>query len=450
MKVGVFGCGYVGLVTAACLAELGHTVVAIDDDAGKLAALAAGRVPFFEPHLNALVARNLARGRLRFTPDPAAVCEHGELLFICVGTPPRETGDVDLSAIDRVAETIARYSRGPKLVVEKSTVPVQTGQRLQQDFLRTNAQAEFEVVSNPEFQREGTAVSDFLHPERIVVGVSSPRASQRLRELYRPLLEGSFDCPVHADCPARHGQARPQWVETDINTAEIIKHASNSFLALKLSYINAVADLCERFSADVTQVAAALGLDPRIGRDYLRAGLGFGGFCLPKDIQAFRRLAEKVGYDFALLREVERINQERVERFLDKLCRALGSLKDKTIAVLGLAFKPNTDDIRFAPALEILRRLLAAGAQVKAYDPQAMEKTRALFPQVAYCRDAYAAAAGSEALLLVTEWEEFSRLDWQQMRQAMPRPLLLDGRNLLDPTRMRQLGFQYLSMGRPD
>ncbi len=450
MKVGIFGCGHVGLVTAACLAELGHIVVATDDDPQKLAALEAGRVPFFEPQLDALVARNVAYGRLRFTPDPAAVCEHGELLFICVGTPPRDTGDADLSAITRVAQIIARYSRGHKVVVEKSTVPVQTGQRLQQDFLRANTQAEFDVVSNPEFQREGTAVSDFLHPQRIVVGVSSQRAAERMRELYRPILDGSFNCTLHADCPLRQSELRPQWIETDINTAEIIKHASNSFLALKLSYINAVADLCERFGVDVKQVAEALGLDPRIGRDYLRAGLGFGGFCLPKDIQAFRRLAEKVGYDFAFLREAERINQERVPRFLAKLTRALGSPQGKTITLLGLAFKPNTDDIRFAPALEILQRLQEAGAQVKAYDPQAMEKTQVLFPQVVYCRDAYEAAAGSEALLLVTEWEEFSRLDWQRIRQVMARPLVLDGRNLLDPKRMRQLGFQYLSMGRPD
>jgi len=304
------------------------------------------------------------------------------------------------------------------------------------------------VVSNPEFLREGSSVFDFLHPDRIVVGVEEPAAAEKMREIYRPILERKFSCPAHNGvCPP--GEP-PHFVVTTINSSELIKHASNSFLALKISYANQLADLCERLGADVEEVTRAMGMDPRIGPQFLRAGIGFGGFCFPKDIQAFYRLAERAGVDFMLLKEAERINKDRIDHFLEKARRALWVLKGKQVGVLGLTFKAHTDDIRFAPALEILRRLLAEGASVRAYDPQAMKKTQALFPTVKYCEDAYEAVSGADAVLLLTEWPEFRELDWPRVHGLMARPLVLDGRNLLSPATMRGLGFEYHSIGRPD
>ena len=449
MKIAVVGCGHVGLVTGACLAQLGHQVIGADDDPQKIDVLLRGRVPIFEPHLDDLVSKNMRTGRLRFTGDVAAASQDSDVIFICVGTPPLENGEADLSGIDKLARTVATQCRGHKLVVEKSTVPVRTGQELERILQVYGARSGFahEVASNPEFLREGRAIEDFFHPDRIVIGVCSEEARKTLEGLYRPILEQKFNCPVHSGCPQA---PRPLLLATDIATAELIKHASNSFLALKISYINALADLCEIFGADVTMLAEGMGSDRRIGRDFLRPGIGFGGFCLPKDIQAFVRLAERGGYDFALLREVERINQRRIDHFVEKVRSALWVIADKQIAILGLAFKPDTDDIRFSPALAVISRLLEQKARLKVFDPKAMERTQPFFPQLTYCRDAYEAAEGSEALLLATEWEEFRSLDWSKIRDSMARPLLLDGRNFFVPKEMAALGFEYHSIGRPD
>jgi UDPglucose 6-dehydrogenase len=450
LNIAVIGSGYVGLVTGACLAEIGHAVVCADNDEAKIKTLLGGKLPIFEPHLDAVVERNRQCGRLRFTSDVAQAACQGDVVFICVGTPPLENGDADLSAIDRVARMIADVSESSKLVVEKSTVPVQTGQQLKKQ-LKVYARrpgVTLEVASNPEFLREGTAVEDFLHPDRIVIGVDNGEAERVLRAIYQPILDQSFHCPVHnGKCRAAR---KPALVVTTINSAELIKHASNSFLAVKISYANAIADLCEKMGANVQEVTRAMGMDPRIGDQFLNAGLGFGGFCLPKDIQAFIRLAERAGVDFCMLREAEKLNKRRVELFLERAHRMLWVLKDKKIGVLGLAFKANTDDIRFSPAMEVARKLVAEGAQVRAFDPEAMERARAAGLAVHYATDAYAVSEQADAVLLLTEWSEFRQLDWARMRSRMARPLVLDGRNLLDPAAMKALGFEYHSIGRPD
>jgi UDPglucose 6-dehydrogenase len=440
----------VGLVTGGCLAAVGHHVLCVDNDADRVRSLQAGQIPIYEPHLDEVIAAARASGRIEFSGDTAAAVRGGNAIFICVGTPPLENGEADLSAIDAVARIIASEAREPRLVIEKSTVPVRTGEQLRRalEVYGRSSSAKFEVVSNPEFLREGTSVSDFLHPDRIVVGVDHSAAAEQMREIYRPILERKFTCPVHnGACPSADP---PTFVVTTINSSELIKHACNSFLALKISYANVLADLCERLGADVEEVTRAMGMDPRIGPQFLRAGIGFGGFCFPKDIQAFYRLAERAGIDFVLLKEAERVNKERIDRFLEKVKRVLWVLKGKQVGVLGLTFKAHTDDIRFAPSLEIVRRLLAEGASVRAYDPQAMKKTQALFPTVHYAKDPYEASAGADALLLLTEWPEFLKLDWARVHSDMLRPLVLDGRNLLDPARMRELGFEYHSIGRPD
>ncbi|HXH49783.1 MAG TPA: UDP-glucose/GDP-mannose dehydrogenase family protein, partial [Terriglobia bacterium] len=447
MRISVIGCGYVGLVTGACLAEAGHEVVCTDKDEAKIAELNSGRIPIYELHLDQLVARTRQDHRLRFTAQAGeAVCA-GEAVFICVGTPPLDDGTADLSAIDSVARVIATQARTPKLVVEKSTVPVQTGRQLKQAlavYARKGGVA-FRVASNPEFLREGTAVEDFLHPDRIVVGVDDGSAEAQLREIYEPILQGRFNCPVHASgCPP---QNQAQFLVTNINSAELIKHASNSFLAMKISYANAISDLCELLGANVEEVTRAVGLDQRIGPKFLGAGLGFGGFCLPKDVQAFIRLAAQAGMDFALLKEVELINKRRINHFVEKIRRALWVIKGKKIGVLGLAFKPNTDDIRFSPPIDLVTQLLAEGADVSAYDPAAMDRARKLLPDIHYGKDAYEVACGVDALLIATEWPEFGALDWERIQRSMARPLVLDGRNLLDPALMAQKGFEYHSFG---
>ncbi|MGH9775183.1 MAG: UDP-glucose dehydrogenase family protein [Candidatus Acidiferrales bacterium] len=450
MKISVIGAGYVGLVTGSCLAAIGHEVTCTDNDVSKIRTLEAGKLPIYEPGLEQVIAQARAAHSLRFCDRPADAVAVGETIFICVGTPPLPSGDADLSAIENVARLIATESRSPKLVVEKSTVPAQTGQQLKKALAVYGRKTgvDFRVASNPEFLREGTAVADFLHPDRIVVGVENDASEKKLHEIYLPILEGRFRCPVHTGgCPVA---ATPQWVVTTISSAELIKHASNSFLALKISYANLVADLADRLGADAEEVLHAVGLDPRIGPAFLKPGIGFGGFCLPKDLQAFMRLAERNGVDFALLREAERVNRERIERFLEKIRSALWVLRDKQIGVLGLAFKPGTDDIRFAPALELISRLLAEGARVRAYDPQAMERASAVAPDVRYCADAYEAARDADALLIATEWEEFLRLDWKSIHNQMARALILDGRNLLSPAAMKSLGFEYHSIGRPE
>ena len=360
------------------------------------------------------------------------------------------SGDADLAAIDSVARLVGTEAHGPKLVIEKSTVPAQTGQQLKRQLsvYGRNGTAEFRVASNPEFLREGTAVYDFLHPDRIVVGVDDERSEKQLHEIYRPVLEQRFTCPIHSpSCPKAD---LPAWMVTTINSAELIKHASNSFLALKISYANMLADFAEKLGADIEQVVRAVGKDPRIGESFLRAGIGFGGFCLPKDLQAFMRLAQRCGVDSGLLKEAENINNRRIDHFLEKLRRALWVIRGKQIGVLGLAFKPNTDDIRFSPAIALVERLIAEGARISAYDPEAMEKALEAYPNIPVAASAYEAARSADALVIATDWNEFRTLDWERIRDSMARPLLLDGRNLLSPKEMNARGFEYHSLGRPD
>lgn len=448
MRLSVIGCGYVGLVTAACLSEAGHEVVCTDIDGDRIAALKAGRVPIYEEHLEQVLASTRKAGRISYTADAREAIRASEVIFICVGTPPKESGEADLSAIDHVARQIATEAREPKLVVEKSTVPARTGLELSRALSNysRNSKVKFRVASNPEFLREGTAVGDFLHPDRIVVGVEDPSSAAELREIYRPILEKSFLCPVHnGTCPPA---AKAEFLVTTISSAELIKHASNSFLALKISYANVIADLCEKIGANVEEVTHAMGLDPRIGGQFLKAGLGYGGFCFPKDVQAFIHLAAKVGVEFDILRAAERVNRQRIDRFFEKIHQALWVVKGKRVAVMGLAFKPNTDDIRFAPALEVVKRLLDEGAVVHATDPEAMPRTKALFPQVRYHEDPYDALRDADAALICTEWNSFRTLDWERAGNLMARKLVIDGRNLYAPDGMREMGFEHYSFGR--
>ena len=447
MHLSVIGCGYVGLVTAACLAEAGHEVICTDIDTHRIASLNAGNVPIYERNLDTILASARKAGRISYTPDAAEAIRAADVIFICVGTPPKESGEADLSAIDHVARQIAQEAQSSKLVIEKSTVPARTGIELQRALGAYSRNGiKFHVASNPEFLREGTAVSDFLHPDRIVVGVEDESSAAQLREIYAPILERRFHCPIH-DGPCPPGPPAP-FLVTTINSAELIKHASNSFLALKISYANVIADLCEQLGANVDEVTHAMGLDPRIGGQFLKAGLGFGGFCFPKDVQAFIHLSASVGVDFTILKAAETVNKQRIDRYLEKVRKALWVLKGKHIAILGLAFKANTDDIRFAPALEVVRRLLDDGAQVHASDPEAIDRAKVLFPQVHYHEDPYEALKGADAALLCTEWDVFRTLDWARAGKLMARKLLIDGRNLYSPALMRELGFEYYSFGR--
>ncbi len=449
MRLSLIGCGYVGLVTGACLAEAGHEVICTDIDEGRIAILKAGGVPIFEEHLGKLLESCRKASRISFTADAGEAIRAGEAIFICVGTPPKESGEADLSAIDNVAKQIAREARTSKLVIEKSTVPAGTGIEVRRVLTECSkgSKIEFRVASNPEFLREGRAVYDFFHPDRIVVGVEDEASAAALREIYRPILERKFHCHTHGGrCTWNH---KIEFVVTTINSAELIKHASNSFLALKISYANVVADLCERIGADVEEVTHAMGLDRRIGAQFLRAGLGFGGFCFPKDIQAFIHLADSVGVNFDMLKAAERVNKERIDLYLQKVQKALGALKGKKIAVLGLAFKADTDDVRFAPALEVVRRLLAEGAEVRATDPQAINRAKTQLPQISYHEDPYETLREADAALICTEWEAFRKLDWDRAGKIMSRKIVVDGRNLFAPAKMRALGFEYHCFGRP-
>ena len=450
MRVSIFGCGYVGLVTGACLAEIGHEVLCSDNDAAKVQTLQTGKLPIYEPGLDRVVEANVAAGRLRFSSDLEDAAKSGDVLFVCVGTPPLPNGEADLSAVDNVARLIAKVARTPKLVVEKSTVPIQTGQQVKRALAVYGRQHEklFRVASNPEFLREGTAVTDFLHPDRIVVGVDDHESEQILRDMYRPIVERNFHCRVHNNnCGVRPA---PRFLVTTINSAELIKHASNSFLALKISYANLIADVCEQMGADIAQVTQAMGMDPRIGSAFLNAGLGFGGFCLPKDVQAFIHLGETAGVDMAMLRSAEEINKSRVVKYTNRLRKLLWVLKGKHVGVLGLAFKPYTDDIRFAPAIDLIKALESEGVRVKAYDPEALERAASVLPGVALCRSADEVAEGVDALVVATEWPEFKELDWQKLLERMSRPLVLDCRNLLDAETMTSLGYEYYCVGRPE
>jgi UDPglucose 6-dehydrogenase len=429
MNLCIIGTGYVGLVTGTCFAEVGHHVVCVDNDARKVETIQAGGIPIYEPGLEELVTQNVAAGRLRFTASTAEGVEQSDVVFIAVPTPPQPDGSVDLSYIEKVAREIAAAMTGYKIIVDKSTVPVKTGDKVAETIKRyCKAQVEFDVVSNPEFLREGFAVADLMKPDRIVIGVRSPRPVKAMQEVYTP-----FHVPI---------------IVTDINSAELIKHASNSFLALKISYINAIAVICEAAGANVQEVAAGMGMDERIGRRFLNAGIGFGGSCFPKDLSAFIKIAEQIGYDFRLLKEVQRINAEQMERFVKKLTDTLWVLKDKKIGVLGLAFKQNTDDVRSSPAIDLCQRLLKEGATLRVHDPKAMEKARAILPEVTYVDDMNAVAEGCDALVVATEWDEFKQLDLARARQALTHPILFDGRNLFDAQEMEAAGWIYKSIGR--
>ena len=429
MNISVVGAGHVGLVTGACFADLGHRVVMVDNDVKRISALKRGVMPFYEPGLEELVARAVRERRLTFTTSIKDGVAESTVIFIAVGTPQKPTGEADLTYVENVAQSIAQHVTGYRLIVEKSTVPVQTGQWVAHTIkTHLKRKVPFDVASNPEFLREGTAIRDFMKPDRVVLGVESRRAKELLYGLYKPL-----GAPI---------------VVTDINSAELIKHASNSFLSMKISFINAVAEICELAGADVAQVAEGMGLDPRIGRPFLNAGVGFGGFCFPKDLEAFIKIAEQLGYDFELLRAVRAINDRARHRFTEKIKQVLWVLKGKTVAVLGLSFKPDTDDMRYAPALEVIRQLQTEGAQVRAFDPQAMGEARPLLPEVKLCKDAYDAARGADCLAVLTEWNEFKALDFGRIKKLMRQPLVIDGRNLYDPGRMRELGFRYIGVGR--
>lgn len=429
MNLSIIGTGYVGLVTGACFAEVGHRVVCVDNDAAKVRTLQAGGIPIYEPGLEELVTRNRDAGRLTFTTHTAEGVEQSDVVFIAVPTPPLPDGSVDLSYLEKVAREIAAAMTRYKIVVDKSTVPVKTGDKVAETIKRYGkAKVDFDVVSNPEFLREGFAVEDLMRPDRIVIGVRSPRPVAALKQIYAP-----FDAPI---------------IVTDINSAELIKHASNSFLALKISYVNALSVVCEATGANIQEVANGMGMDARIGRRFLQASLGFGGSCFPKDLSAFIKIAEQVGYDFRLLKEVQRINADQMERFVKKITDTLWVLKDKTIGVLGLAFKQNTDDIRMSPALELCHRLQKEGAALRVHDPKAMEKARAVLKDVTFVADMNAVAEGCDALVIATEWEEFKQLDLERVRRSLTHPILFDGRNLFDLAEMERLGFIYKSIGR--
>ncbi len=429
MKLSIIGTGYVGLVTGTCFAEMGNEVLCIDSDRSKVDLLRKGGCPIFEPGLEEMVRDNVSAGRLRFGSETAEAVEHGEVIFIAVNTPAREDGRADLTDVEAVARQIADHLTAYRIVVEKSTVPVRTGQKVMDAIRRYNrAGVDFDVASNPEFLREGSAIDDFMHPDRVVLGVASPRPVETLRSLYEPL-------------------GRPILV-TDINSAELIKHASNSFLAMKISYINAVARICELSGADVREVAEGMGLDRRIGPEFLQAGIGFGGSCFPKDVAAFIRIASDLGYDFELLKTVQRINRTQHLWPLEILREELWVLKGKRIGLLGLAFKPNTDDLRNAPSLVIARELLSEGAEVIAHDPAAAEAAADLLPELTVVGDAADVARGADAVVLVTDWPEYQRLDWDRFQGAMSYPLFIDGRNACDPDRMREVGFVYRCVGR--
>ncbi len=429
MNITVVGSGYVGLVSGACFASLGNRVICVDIDAKKIALLKKGRCPIYEPGLEDLIRVNLKKKNISFTTDLKNAVRRSEVIFIAVGTPPKPNGDADLSFVENVARTVAKEISAYKLIVEKSTVPVQTGEWIRQTIHRfAKKGVAFDVASNPEFLREGTAVQDFMNPDRIILGVESARARKILEELYKPL--------------------KSKILITDLKSAEIIKHASNSFLAMKISFINAISNICDAAKADVELVATGMGLDRRIGKGFLNAGLGFGGFCFPKDLAAFIRISEKLGYDFELLKSVERINEGQKKIFLKKIEEAIWNVGSKTIGILGLSFKPNTDDMRFAPSVDIIQALLSQGARVKVFDPHAMPKARALLKGVEFCKDEYAVAKGSDCLAVLTEWDEFKELDFKRVKKLLNQPVIVDGRNIYDPKQMKALGFRYYSMGR--
>lgn len=452
MRITVIGSGYVGLVAGACFAEIGHEVVLVDNDKAKYAALVRGECPIHELHLPALLAKH--RGiRLSFANSLREAVASSKAVFMAVGTPPLNSGEADLSFVESVACELASAVTSYKVIVGKSTVPVYTSDWVRQVMIRNGAPADlFDVTSNPEFLREGTAVTDFLYADRIVAGANTPAASNLLREIYQPLLDGSYyERPDAIPCPMATRRS-PHFIATTTQSAELIKYASNSFLAMKISFINAVATICESVGADIDHVRDGIGSDTRIGGGFLHPGIGYGGSCFPKDLSAYRAVAREYGYNFRLLEEVMRINNEQKERFLRKVRSALWTLRGKKLAVLGLAFKGGTDDIRDSPAIAIIQSLLHEGCEVRAYDPAAAMRAREVLPAegITYPSSAYDAAKGADALLVLTEWDEFKGLDLGRIRSLLRYPIVIDGRNLFSPERMREHNFIYMSIGRPD
>jgi len=450
MRIAVVGSGYVGLVAGACFADLGHDVILVDNDEQKLAALKSGEVPIHEKFLPELLSRH-RRKRLTFSADLTEAVRLCSVVFVAVGTPPTERGEADLSYVESVAREISGGIDSYKVIVEKSTVPVYTSEWVRKIILRNGVDPElFDVASNPEFLREGTGITDFLYPDRIVVGCDGERPAQILREIYAPLTDGSYYQGAGAIPQPDRAWPPPRLITTSTKSAELIKHASNAFLALKISFINAVASVCESVGADVNQVVHGVGADSRIGPRFLNPGIGYGGSCFPKDVMAFRSVARECGYEFRLLDEVVRINDEQRQRFMRKIQSALWTLRGKTLAVLGLAFKGGTDDIRESPAIFLVESLLQEGSKIRAYDPAAMDRARPVLASgVTFTNSAYEAAHGADALLILTEWEEFASLDLARLRNELRYPIVIDGRNLYDPEVMASQGFTYYSIGRP-
>ncbi len=450
MRIAVIGSGYVGLVSAACLAEIGHEVISVDADIKRVESVQRGEVPIHEHFLPELLDRHRGR-RLTFSSSVGRAVEQSEVVFITVGTPAGDDGEPDLSYVEAVASEIASAVSEPKLIVEKSTVPVCTCESIHKVLLLHGAQpGRFSVASNPEFLREGTAVTDFLYPDRIVLGVDDDFSAAMLYSLYRPLTEGSYYQRGDAiPCSGQHS-GLPRVVVTNAKSAELIKHASNAFLAMKISFINMVANIAETVGADIDQVCTGIGSDPRIGAQFLKAGIGYGGSCFPKDVLAFNSVAAQCGIEFSLLTEVTRINSQQRHNFVKKVRTALWTLRGKRIGVLGLAFKGGTDDVRESPAIAVIQELLKDGASICAYDPAAMAKARQVLPPgtIQYAEDEYQAAARRDALLILTDWERFARLDLHKLRATMKLPIILDGRNLYSPAQMAAAGFLYYSVGR--
>jgi len=429
MKIAMVGTGYVGLVSGVCFAEIGHQVTCVDNDEKKIKILKDGGVPIYEPGLEELIKQNVNKGRLFFTTSIAEGVKNSKAIFIAVGTPPREDGEPDLSAVENVCQEIGKSMVDYRLIVEKSTVPVQTGRWVKTTISRFNKRGvDFDVASNPEFLREGSAIRDFLEPDRIVIGVENRRARKLMLEIYSPI--------------------KGKKIVTDIESAELIKHASNSFLAMKISFINAISIICEKSGADVEEVARGMGSDKRIGKEFLKAGVGFGGFCFPKDLRAFIGISKKLGYDFKLLEEVENINLGQQLNVREKLKEILWNLNGKVIGLLGLSFKPNTDDMRYAPSIKIAQLLIEEGARVRGYDPVAMDNAKKVMPDIEFCDDPYEVAKGADAIVLVTEWDVFKDLDMKRIKEQMRQAIVIDGRNIWDRKKLERTGFIYQGIGR--
>jgi len=429
MKISIIGSGYVGLVTGTCFADLGNIVICADNDPDKVKMLKKGVSPIYEPGLEEMIERNISKGRLKFTGSVKEAVTKSEVIFICVGTPSKENGEADLIGIENVSRDIAKHITSYRLIVEKSTVPVETGERVKEiiKYIRGN-KVKFDVASNPEFLREGSAIQDFMKPDRVVIGAGSKKARDLLIQLYEPL-----NAPI---------------VLTDIKGAEIIKHAANSLLATKISFINAISIICEKVGTDVTEVARGIGLDRRISMNFLNAGIGYGGSCFPKDVDAFIHICRKLGYNFGLLKEVRKINEFQRNIAVRKTEEMLWNLQGKTVGILGLSFKPNTDDIRSAPSIDIIKKLQEDGCKIRVYDPKAMDKARDALNNVKFCKNAYDVAKGSHCLLVLTEWNEFKELDFSKIKKSLAQPIIIDGRNLYDPEKMKTLGFRYTGIGR--